>query len=223
MRLEVLGRALSAIEHLVAAGVALTILDDAPAMLPECAFIVDGPLAKFGETAPLRLALLGVWRYIARHLTENNLALPVVVGIEKTGYAADHLRALRQRIPDGTLMRLPDSYLTERLKTTSWKETYYGRKFFYVSRAGQELVITIPPLTEDWSPYPSDAQTDRSDPTHYPTIKRTLLLLDEIGTQLYDNALIPVALAHSFAAYPMTTSTQVLRLLTEQTLDRSRA
>jgi len=219
--LEVLGRALSAIEHLIVAGVALTILDDAPAMLPECAFIVDGPLAKFGETAPLRLGLLGVWRYIARKLLENDLALPVVVGIEKTGYAADHLRALRVRIPNGTLMRLPDSYLTERLKTTSWKETYYGRKFFYVSNVGQELVITVPPLTTDWSPYPSDAQTDRSDSVHYPTLKRTLALLDEIGTQLYDNALIPVALAHSFAAYPLTTSTQVLRLLTEQTLGRS--
>ena len=53
---------------------------------------------------------------------------------------------------------------------------------------------------------------------HYPALRRTLLLLDEIGTRLYDNALIPVALAHSFAAYPLTTSTQVLRLLTEQTL-----
>jgi len=218
--LEVLGRTLSAIEHLVVAGVALTVLDDAPAMLPECAFIVDGPLAKFGETAPLRLGLLGVWRYIAQKLTQNGLGLPVVVGIEKTGYAADHLRALRERIPDGTLMCLPDSYLTERLKTTSWKETYYGRKFFYVSHTGQELVITVPSLTTDWSPYPSDAQTDRSDPVHYPTLKRTLALLDQIGTQLYDNALIPVALAHSFAAYPLTTSTQVLRLLTEQTIGR---
>jgi hypothetical protein len=219
--LEVLGRALSAIEHLVVAGVALTILDDAPAMLPECAFIIDGPLAKFGETAPLRLGLLGIWRRIALRLTESGLGLPVVVGIEKTGYAADHLRALRERIPDGTLMRLPDSYLRDQLKTTSWKETYYGRKFFYVSEVGQELVITVPPLTTDWSPYPSDADTDRSDPAYYPTLKRTLALLDDIGTQLYENALIPVALAHSFAAYPLATSTQVLRLLTEQTLGRA--
>jgi hypothetical protein len=49
------------------------------------------------------------------------------------------------------------------------------------------------------------------------------MLLDQIGTQLYDNALIPVALAHSFAAYPLTTSTQVLRLLTERTLGTATA
>ncbi len=216
--LEVLGRALSAIEHLVIVGVALTIFDDAPAILPRCAFIVDGPLAQFGESAPLRLAILGVWTGLARRLRDRGLGMPVVVGIEKTGYAADHLRALRERIPDGTLMRLPDSYLRDQLKTTSWKETYYGRKFFYVSKGAQDLVITVPPLANRWSPYGSDAQTDRSDPAHYPTLKRTLALLDEIGTQLYENALIPVALAHSFAAYPLTTSTQVLRLLTEQTL-----
>lgn len=216
--LEVLGRAMMAIEHLVLVGVALTILDDAPQILSECAFIADGSLAQFGEVAPLRLGLLGTWRVIGNDLTLRGLAPPVVLGIEKTGFAADHLLALRQRIPPGTLMRLPDEYLTEHLRARSWKETYYGRKFFYVSEAGQALVITVPPLGADFSPYPSDAAADRSDPLHYPTLKRTLLLLDQIGTRLYDNALIPVALAHSFAAYPLTTSTQVLRLLTEQTL-----
>lgn len=84
-------------------------------------------------------------------------------------------------------------------------------------------MITVLPLEAGFSPYPSDATTDRSDPAHYATMKRTLMLLDQIGTQLYDNALIPVALAHSFAAYPLTTSTQVLRLLTERTLGTATA
>lgn len=216
--LEVLGRAMMAIEHLVLVGVALTILDDAPRMLPECAFVADGPLAQFGEVAPMRLGFQGIWRFIAKDLTARGLALPVVVGVEKTGFAADHLRALRQRIAPGTLMRLTDEYLAERLRARSWKETYFGRKFFYVSEVGQGLVITIPPLGADFSPYPSDGGTDRSDPAHYPSLRRTLSLLDQVGTQLYDNALIPVALAHSFASYPLSTATQVLRILTEQTL-----
>jgi hypothetical protein len=216
--LEVLGRAMLAIEHLVLVGVALTILDDAPQILPRCAFIADGSLAMFGEVAPLRLGLLGAWRMIGADLQRRDLALPLVVGIEKTGFAADHLRALRERFRPGTLMRLTDEYLTERLRARSWKETYYGRKFFYVSQSGQALVITVPPLVGDFSPYPSETNVDKSEPVYYPTLRRTLTLLDEVGTRLYDNALIPVALAHSFAAYPLTTSTQVLRLLTEQTL-----
>lgn len=216
--LEVLGRAMLAIEHLVLVGVALAILDDAPQMLPRCAFITDGSLAQFGEVAPMRLGLLGAWRLIAHELRNRGLELPVVVGIEKTGFAADHLRALRERIQPGTLMRLPDEYLADRLRARSWSETYYGRKFFYVSGTGQALVISVPPLGADFSPYPSDASTDRSDPAFYPTMRRTLAMLDEVGTRLYDNALIPVALAHSYAAYPLTTSTHVLRLLTEQTL-----
>jgi hypothetical protein len=219
--LEVLGRAMLAIEHLVLVGVALTILDDAPQILPECAFIADGSLAQFGEVAPLRLGLLGTWRLIGHELAERGLGLPVVLGIEKTGFAADHLRALRDRFSPCTLMRLTDEYLAERLKARSWKETYYGRKFFYVSETGQAIVFTVPPFGADFSPYPSDPAVDRSDPVYYPTLRRTLCLLDEIGTQLYDNALIPIALAHSFAAYPLTTSTQVLRLLTEQALGTS--
>jgi hypothetical protein len=35
---------------------------------------------------------------------------------------------------------------------------------------------------------------------------------------LYEDALIPVALAHSFAAYPLTQAQHVLRLFTEETL-----
>jgi hypothetical protein len=216
--LEVLGRAMMAIEHLVLIGVALTVLEDAPQILPDCAFIADGPLAQFGEVAPLRLGLLRTWRKIAKDLESRSLAPPVVLGIEKTGFAADHLRALRERLPAGILMRLTDEYLGDRLRAHSWKETYYGRKFFYVSREGRALVITVPPLATDMSPYPSEGGIDRSDPAHYPTLRRTLALLDSIGTQLYDNALIPVALAHSFAAYPLTTSTKVLRLLTEEIL-----
>jgi hypothetical protein len=218
--LEVLGRAMMAVEHLVLVGVALTILDDAPQVLPRCAFIADGSLAQFGEVAPFRLGLGGTWRFISEELSSHGLPPPVVVGIEKTGFAVDHLRALRERITPATVMRLTDSYLAERLRTRSWKETYYGRKFFYVSEAGQALVITVPLLGADVAPYPSDARMDRSDPVYYPTLKRTLALLDQVGTRLYDNALIPVALAHSFAAYPLTTSAHVLRLLTEQTLRR---
>jgi hypothetical protein len=216
--LEVLGRAMMAIEHLVLVGVALTVLDDAPQLLPRCAFIADGPLAQFGEVAPMRLGLLNTWRMIASELTERGLGLPVVFGIEKTGFAVDHLRALRERFEPAILMRLSDDYLAEHLRARSWKETYYGRKFFYVSAVGQALVITIPPLGAEFSPYPSEAGVDRSDPVYYPTLRLTLALLDQIGTLLFDNALIPIALAHSFAAYPLTTSTQVLRLLTERTL-----
>jgi hypothetical protein len=216
--LEVLGRAMLAIEHLVLAGVALTILDDAPQILPQCAFIADGSLAQFGEVAPLRVGLLGTWRFIAGDLTNRGLEMPVVVGIEKSGFAADHLRAIRDRLPATGLMRLTDEYLAERLRARSWKETYYGRKFFYVSEAGQALVITVPPLGAGFPPYPSDESVDRSETSYYPTLRRTLRLLDEIGTRLYENALIPVALAHSFAAYPLTTASQVLRLLTDQAL-----
>src|SRR5207249_7802034 len=134
--------------------------------------ITDGSLAMFGEVAPLRLGLLGTWRVIANELSSRELALPIVVGIEKTGFAADHLRALRERFAAGTLMRLTDDYLAERLRARSWKETYYGRKFFYVSESGQSLVITVPPLSSDFSPYPSDATTDRSSPVYYPTLRR---------------------------------------------------
>jgi hypothetical protein len=47
-------------------------------------------------------------------------------------------------------------------------------------------------------------------------LPKTVLLLDRIGTSLYENAMIPIALAHSFASIPLRTGTRVLTLLSQQ-------
>ncbi len=71
------------------------------------------------------------------------------------------------------------------------------------------LTVTIPrekkgPLTKDL--------------INHPTLIRTLNLLDNIGTIIYKDALIPVALAHSFASIPLKTGTKVLKILSEKYL-----
>jgi len=45
-----------------------------------------------------------------------------------------------------------------------------------------------------------------------------LSLLDNIGTNLYDDAVIPVAVAQSFASIPQKIASKVLILLSRHTL-----
>ena len=52
-------------------------------------------------------------------------------------------------------------------------------------------------------------------------LPRGIALLERIGTGLYQNALIPVALAHSFASIPLRTGSKVLTLLTKELLSNS--
>ena len=73
----------------------------------------------------------------------------------------------------------------------------------------------MPPLTEGVVPY---GQREHLFVADYPTLRATCELLDRIGTNLYEDALMPIALAHQYVAYPLQMATNVLKLFSEQHL-----
>src|SRR5207249_1960264 len=116
-----------------------------------------------------------------------------------------------ERIPRQCLMLLPDDYIYRHILTfrpspnsSFGRDTYYGQKFFYRTDQGQLLTITIPKADQ--------RVVDPHNAGHYPILPDTLALLDRIGTTLYEDAVIPVALAHSFASIPLRTGSKVLTL-----------
>lgn len=180
-------------------------------------FILDGPLALFGPQAWLHTAILAFIHDLYDMLSEQRLRIPVIVGIEKGGQFAEHAAAIDGRIPRQHIMPLSDDYIYQHILTfrsspnsAFGRDTYYGQKFFYKTAQGQMLTITIPK--------PAGPVNDPHDPTHYPTLPDTLALLDRIGTSLYKDAVIPVALAHSYASIPLRTGSKVLTLLSRELL-----
>ncbi|MGC4749023.1 hypothetical protein ACLQ28_25675 [Micromonospora sp. DT201] len=216
---EVLGRTHQVIEHLVLLGVALGLEDASPRVLQRTAFICDGDLAIFGQAARYHAGLLGAWQALWTRAASRGHEPPVVVGVAKSGYPVEHLRGIHRFIPRRSLMRLDDKYMTTRLRIVSLTETYFGRKLFYHASDDQLLVITVPPNTGAAYGAPG-ADEDLSAVGRFSTLARALDLLDELGSRLYDDALIPVSLAHHWAAYPLVNTEHVLRLLTDQVLRR---
>jgi hypothetical protein len=189
--------------------------------LGDVAVVTDGPLALFGEVAKLKTGILRRMQAIAAEVIDESLRLPVIVGIEKSGMFVEHARAIRQHIPEGTLM-IPHHDYVERYITfrgsPHGSETYYGKHVFYRSRDRRIHVLTVPPLGR------GDAQPhDEFDPSDYPTLACTCALLDAIGTRLYDDATIPLVLAHRYAAFPAETAGQVLKLYVEENLAEGNA
>jgi hypothetical protein len=219
---DVAGRARSVIEHLTLVGVAR---ERRPYELTALAFVFDGPLALFGTVAPLRTGLLRAWQGLFKRCADQNLPAPLVFGVKKGGYAVEHLHAIAQHVVgdiptqgSGAVMRLTHAYLHERLQTTSLSETYIGRRFYYCSPMGGQYVLTIPPLAGPAYAKAEATGEDLSGLNRFPQLRRICNLVDQIGTHLFEDALIPVALAHSYAAYPLTQAQHVLRLFTEETL-----
>ncbi|MCP2325238.1 hypothetical protein HDA40_003745 [Hamadaea flava] len=212
---QVLSRTSQVIEHLVLIGVALGIEAMSPRMLQQTAFICDGDLALFGEPARFQHGLRGCWQEIMRRARLRGHQPPVVIGVAKSGYPVEHFHGIRRFVKRRHLMRLDDVYMTKRLRVRSLAETYFGRKLFYHSADGQLLVSTVVPETELAYGY---GEADYSDFVRFPALSRALDVLDGIGTRLYDDALIPVALAHHWAAYPLANAEKVLRMLTERSV-----
>jgi hypothetical protein len=191
------------------------------------AFIADGPLALFGPPARLRLPLLRFWRKLAAIAVDADLQPPLVLGIEKTGEFIDHARDLGDLLEPGQLMQLPTSYIQEyiRFRESDYGVgTYFGRKFIYRTTAEGLVVFTIPPLggavldREDKEVGPYGKGGDRLELSDFPTLGATCSLLDSIGTRLYEDAVIPLALAHRWAAYPLRTAGSVLNLYAKEHL-----
>ncbi len=215
-----LGRLMNVLEHVSLMCYLSFLFHRQPRILGNVAFVLDGPLATFGPPAPIKRSFQAYLRHIAHQLEQSNLALPVVFGVEKSGHFAEHAQEIVKFLPTRTLMRLPDDYIfqrviTSRAETVSsyGEDTYYGRKFFYKSASDQMLTITVPAYDES-----KLAATSSDDPAAYATLSATLALLDEIGTKLYEDGLIPVALAHSYASIPLRTGSKVLTLLSRELL-----
>ncbi len=212
-----LGRLMAVLEQITMVAYLNFLLQRQPRVLGYVGFIMDGPLALFGPQAWLHTAILAFLHALERSLVQQNFRHPVIVGIEKGGQFAEHAAAIAQYIPRGSLMLLPDQYiyqhiLTFRLAPNSsfGRDTYYGQKFFYKTQQGQLLTLTVPKT--------SSTVTDPHRPSHYPVLSDAVALLDRIGTSLYEDAVIPVALAHSFASIPLRTGSKVLTLLSRDLL-----
>lgn len=214
---EACGRVMSVAERLLSLG----FLDHAHgrfrANVGDIAFVTDGPLALFGEVAKLGRGILGRLQKVAAELRAEQLRLPVVLGVERSGVFADHARGIAQHIPTQTLMLPTDDYIERYIKSRGGRqygsETYYGRHFFYRSRDEMVYTLTVPPLGR------LGAQpTDRFDPHDYPTLAGTCALIDKIGTRLSEGTTIPLMLANLYAAYPAETAGEVLRVHVENRL-----
>lgn len=214
---EACSRVLSVAERLISLTLLGHLQERRPSALGQMAFITDGPLALFGEVAPIKRPLLRRLQRIATEQRSSAFGLPVLVGIEKGGMFAEHAAAIRPHIPEGMLMVPSEDYVQRYITfrgSPHGADTYYGRHFFYRARNGSIFTITVPPLGRLGA-----SPIDRFELEDYPTLRASCEMLDRIGTRLYENATIPVALAHRYAAYPLTSAGRVLKLHAEEHLD----
>ncbi|AVT29875.1 hypothetical protein C6361_10650 [Plantactinospora sp. BC1] len=177
------------------------------------AFVLDGPLLVSGAAADLKRHAERFLQAVHTSVSRRGWLSPPILGLQKTGVLVDHARQLAALglLPPGTLVSLPDGYLRRWVvpgpASAYGRDTDFGRRFIYRTRDARVHVLSVPRLKG------GTVIDDRDgvDLTAYPTLRSSLEFLDAVGTRLYQDAVIPVALAHNYASLPVGIGSEVLR------------
>jgi NurA domain len=192
--------------------------DDRIRYLKNCAFILDGPLAVFGQPAWLAPYIRAEIIRISEKARRVNGQDILVLGIEKSGQYVNHFADLdwtdkdgpRSKFSPGTVL-IPDSkYVNRNIvfrpadAKPSGADTYFGRKVFYKTRNSAHAVINMAIVNKQ--------SEDFDDVTlaAFPRLGDALNVLDHLSTYLYQDGFMPLVRAHAHAAIPLQRGTDII-------------
>lgn len=208
---EILGYLTTTIEQMVLIHLIRTILRTKPGLLAEILFIKDGPLAFFGQTANMHQRMRDLVEFLFQR---HNLFL---AGLEKSGPFVEHADEVADILDDGSVLILDDEYIYRYILPGKGvpahpygSSTYYGSKLVFKTRNGQVYVVTMP--TTESNPHPTAEDLHNLQPI--------LTNVEKLRCDMYDSALVPVALVNKLVSLANHPSTRILQKFAIDTLRR---
>ena len=195
---------MSVLEQLVLVHVIRAVLKIKPSMLREILFVKDGPLAFFGVVAPFHHPM----RDLTSHLLSDGSGNPILrlVGVEKSGAFVEHAHALRASMPPGSLLVCDNDYIYKHiipgdpLVSLYGSNTYYGQKVIFRAASGEMYVLTVPSTEYSANPAPEEM----------PGLYGVLGVINELRCNMYDDALLPIALVNKLVSLSDFPSQRIL-------------
>lgn len=164
-------------------------------------FIMDRPTGFFGQTANMHKPMndLVCWLF-------DNMGL-YWAGLEKSGSFVDHAREIQKSMDNGSVLILSDEYIfkyispgNEDPKRPYAHTSYYGHKVIFKTPAGQMYVVSLPVRKLEKKPSKQDLKNLDVILTH----------IEQLKCDMYESALLPVALANKLVSLAAHPSSQIL-------------
>lgn len=220
-------RMMNAVEHLLLASFILEFLRENPAALGNVAFVMDGPLMLAGEPSKLNTRLMQLVYRVNQKMIELQLEPLLVMGLQKTGAVMDHANLLNRFLPGGVIRVIDDDYRQKYITGTDEREDdysfgyefYYGQDFLFKTEKGRIFNFALVYPFPDKSGKRRDFATKKVQLNHYGSqIERACDLIRHFELDLYDSAIVPVALAHRHASISLMPGGKVLDLIARAAL-----
>lgn len=192
--------------------------DDRIHYLKDCAFVLDGPLAVFGQPAWIAPYVRREIQRISAKSRKHNGCDLLLFGIEKTGQYVSHFFDIdwtdengpRSKFDPATTI-IPDArYINRNIvfrpedAKPSGIDTYFGRKVFYKTKNSAHAVLNAAIVNEQSEDF------HNISPAAFPRLGDALNILDHLSTYLYQDGFMPLVRAHAHAAIPLKRGTEIL-------------
>jgi len=198
----ILGYVTTTVEQIVLVHLIRLILKIKPALLNQILFIKDGPLGFFGQTANMHKPMRALVKFLFDH---HNLNL---AGLEKSGPFVEHADEISEILEKGTVLILDNDYIYNYVlpgkadpSNPYGRTTYYGNKLIFKTSAGGMYVVSLPTSEVTIRPVESD----------FRNLGVILTNIEKLKCDMYDNALIPVALANKLVSLANHPSSRILQ------------
>jgi hypothetical protein len=216
----VITRFMNVVEHLMMATLIRMLADKLPTSLSRMAFVLDGPLALFGRPAWIHKPLMALYFEIEQRLGGMGLPPPIIMGLQKDGMVMEHARSIQRFLPSNRYRPVDDVYREKWISgkssqaKTHGSETYYGQDFIFKTERGGVFCVGLPyPMQEKGNEEAfSLAKTEIA--RYGDRIGRALDIVREFELDLYENSIIPIALAHRHVSLSLVPGGKVLDLVT---------
>lgn len=176
-------------------------------------FVKDGPLSFGGETANMHKPM----QVLLTYLNQNNKIN--LVGVETSGAFVDHARQIKDKLNPGQVFLLNNEHIYTYIQVGNHKEqqygstSYYGGKFIYKSFDERVYVLTFP--VENHNTYYNQPEL-----TDLKNIQEILMNIDKLRCDIYENALIPVAVANKLISLTNHPSSNILERFAKKSMGR---
>lgn len=186
--------------------------------LKDCAFVLDGPLAVFGQPAWLAPYIKReIIRISSKARAKNGCDL-LVMGIEKSGQYVTHFHDIdwtdeegpRTKFQNGSVFIPTSRYVNRNIvfrpesSKPSGIDTYFGRKVFYKTKNAAHAVVNIAIVNDFGEDF------ENVSGSAFPRLADALNILDHLSTYLYQDGFMPLVRAHAHAAIPLRRGTEIL-------------
>jgi hypothetical protein len=199
---SVLSYMVTLLEHMFLVHLIKIMLNTKPQLLQKVLFVKDGPLAFFGQTANMHKPMRKLMNFL---LDNHNIYL---VGLEKSGTFQEHALEIQDKLQPGRLLLPSNHYIYQYIMPGKADDTrpyggttYYGVKTIYKADDGRVYVPILPTRETLIAPKLDDI----------PNVEIILSNLSKLKCDLYENALIPVALANKLVSLSDHPSAQLLQ------------